>query len=99
MELKTKKEYAEDYDNLLRRAEMTARDECNENGGSFEDAYAEIVGEFELHANTDEVVGHYVARYQDKALLAWKRNTEHLSENELTEQDREVTKILEQLYP
>lgn len=51
--------------------------------------------EFEATGSADEVVGYYIFNYADDALKVWKFNTENV---ELSDQDKEVTKILEQLY-
>lgn len=44
--------------------------------------------------NADEVVGYYLWLHKESPLQDWKENTEG---KELTEQDRKVTEILEQL--
>lgn len=51
--------------------------------------------EFDQTANAEEVVGYYLANYGDNALKEWKANTEDI---EMTEQDKTVTEILEQLF-
>ena len=51
--------------------------------------------EFDQTANAEEVVGYYLANYGDNALKDWKANTEDI---EMTEQDKTVTEILEQLF-
>ena len=45
--------------------------------------------------NAEEVVGYYLANYGDNALKDGKSNTEDI---EMTEQDKKVTEILEQLF-
>lgn len=51
--------------------------------------------EFDETANAEEVVGYYLANYGDNALKDWRANTEGI---EMTEQDKVVTEILEQLF-
>ena len=51
--------------------------------------------EFEETANAEEVVGYYVFNEKENALNQWLNNIEGLN---LTEQDKEVTKILKELY-
>ena len=49
---------------------------------------------FDETANAEEVVGYYLINYEWNPLQSWLENTEHIK---MTEQDKEVTKILESL--
>lgn len=51
--------------------------------------------EFDQTANAEEVVGYYLVNESDNALIRWRENTENI---EMTEQDKVVTEILEQLF-
>lgn len=51
--------------------------------------------EFDETANAKEVVGFYVFNEKENALNQWLDNIKGL---ELTEQDKEVTRILKELY-
>ena len=51
--------------------------------------------EFDETANAEEVVGYYVFNEKENALNQWLNNIDGL---DLTEQDKEVTKILKELY-
>lgn len=50
---------------------------------------------FEDSVNAGEVAGYYIAVYGDDALACWKSNTQYKM---LSEQDREVDRILGDLY-
>lgn len=50
--------------------------------------------EFDTTANAEEIVGYYLSDGFTTALKRWQENTEHI---EMTEQDREVTRILTEL--
>ena len=50
--------------------------------------------EFDQTANAEEVVGYYLINYEWNPLEAWLDNIEGI---DLTEQDNEVTRILEEL--
>ena len=49
---------------------------------------------FDETANAEEIVGYYLSDGLTTALKRWQENTEHI---EMTEQDREVTRILTEL--
>ena len=49
---------------------------------------------FDETANAEEIVGYYLSDGITTALERWQENTEHI---EMTEQDREVTRILTEL--
>ena len=49
---------------------------------------------FDETANAEEIVGYYLSDGITTALKRWQENTEHI---EMTEQDREVTRILTEL--
>jgi hypothetical protein len=50
--------------------------------------------EFDETANAEEVVGYYLINYEWNPLRGWLENTASI---DLTEQDKEVTKILVEL--
>lgn len=50
--------------------------------------------EFDQTANAEEVVGYYLINYEWNPLKGWLENIEGI---DLTEQDKEVTKILKDL--
>ena len=50
--------------------------------------------EFDETANAEEIVGYYLSDGETTALKRWLENTEDI---ELTEQDKEVTRILTEL--
>lgn len=50
--------------------------------------------EFDQTANAEEVVGYYLMNYEWNPLKCWLENIKGIN---LTEQDKEVTKILEEL--
>ena len=50
--------------------------------------------EFDQTANAEEVVGYYLTNYEWNPLKGWKENTKGI---DLTEQDKEVTRLLEEL--
>ena len=50
--------------------------------------------EFDETANAEEVVGYYLVNEGTNALKQWMENIEGI---ELTEQDKEVTRLLEEL--
>lgn len=49
---------------------------------------------FDETADTEEIVGYYLSDGYTTALARWLENTEYI---EMTEQDREVTRILTEL--
>lgn len=50
--------------------------------------------EFDQTANAEEVVGYYLINYEWNPLKGWLENIEGV---DLTEQDKEVTRILKEL--
>lgn len=50
--------------------------------------------EFDQTANAEEVVGYYLTNYEWNPLKAWLENIEGI---DLTEQDKEITRLLEEL--
>lgn len=50
--------------------------------------------EFDETANAEEVVGYYLINYEWNPLQGWLENTERI---DMTEQDKEVTRILTEL--
>lgn len=50
--------------------------------------------EFDETANAEEVVGYYLVNYEWSPLEGWLGNIEGI---DLTEQDKEVTRLLEEL--
>lgn len=59
-----------------------------------EDIYYGCTIVFDETANAEEVVGYYLINYEWNPLKAWLENIENL---DLTEQDKEVTRILTEL--
>lgn len=57
--------------------------------------YGEWIGEAEMYANTDEVVGYYLLTYPHDYKPAWDENITGI---ELTAQDQEVDKILAEFW-
>lgn len=51
--------------------------------------------EFDSTANAEEVVGYYLINYEWNPLKSWLENIEGI---DLTEQDKEVTKMLTELF-
>lgn len=51
--------------------------------------------EFDQTANAEEVVGYYLVNYEWNPLKGWLENVEGI---DLTEQDKEVTRILTELF-
>lgn len=47
--------------------------------------------EFGMTANVEEVVGYYLANYEDQALTIWLENTKYI---DLTEEEKTVTTLL-----
>lgn len=85
--------YLEQYNVLMDECYKDAREEIEE--GSSVDVGAVATEMFEERANTDEVVGYYIANHGEYALKDWKDNIEGLK---LSEQDKEVDRILKHLY-
>ena len=56
----------------------------------------EATEQFEKTASVEEVVGYYVFNEGDWALKQWLINTEGIV---MTDRDREIERILEELYP
>ena len=53
--------------------------------------YESRIDDLSITANTEEIVGYYLANYEDQALNVWVDNINGL---ELTKQDKEVTTLL-----
>lgn len=90
--MKTKEEYKKIYFDRLKEVER----ELIEEGVDVSDGTA-ISYKFDETANAEEVIGFYIACEGDNALNQWRFNTDGI-ENDFTEQDKEVTRILEALY-
>lgn len=82
-----KKVYQEFWSKCMDMAEK----EVLENGGDLLDCATEI---FEELANAEQVVGYYICFYNEYALKTWLMNIVGF---DLTEQDKEVTRLLEEL--
>lgn len=79
------------WDICLKEAEK----DIQENGGTA-DILSYVTTEiFEETANAEEVVGYYIMYHKDSALRDWIDNTKGIS---FTEQDKEVDRILKELY-
>jgi hypothetical protein len=87
--MKTKEKYVEIYIRRMDELYEEGREQDAEDPGY----YATM--KFEEIANTDEVVGYYVVLHGENAFKTWSRNTEGIK---MTEQDKEVDKILYELY-
>ena len=84
----TKQEYADIYINTMNELVDKWKDDPNYDG-------TQATYEFDEIANAPEIVGYYVYNEKENALKQWLTNTEGI---EMTEQDKEVTRILEELY-
>ena len=56
---------------------------------------------FEEYASAEHIVGYYIHNYGDDALKEWEKNLSYAKERwgKESEQDKEVSKILKELYP
>lgn len=52
--------------------------------------------EFDQTANAEEIVGYYLINYEWNPLKEWLENLQYAPE--ITEQDKEVTRILEKFF-
>jgi hypothetical protein len=84
---------------------MDRRYYINKYEDRMDEIYRELVGTvddidyactmlFDETANAEEVVGYYLINYEWNPLKNWLENTKNL---DLTEQDKEVTRILTEL--
>ena len=76
--------YEDRMDEIYRELKMT----------DIEDIDYACTVEFDQTANTEEVVGYYLVNYEWSPLRCWLDNIEGIN---LTEQDKEVTRILIEL--
>lgn len=83
------------YENAYHKRMDTIIAEVQKRGS--EDYRYDATVEFDETANTEEVVGYYLANEGNNAYETWCTNTAHLSEDEITQQDKDVTTILEHL--
>lgn len=92
----TKNDYIEAYEHLTERA-MEAADEHYDKLGIPKDKrdYGEWIGEFEVDANSAEVVGYYLEAYPYDYFPVWLDNIYGIT---LTDQDKEVSLILNKLW-
>ena len=86
---KDKQYYVEQYNQLWDECLKEAGEECSD------DVTALATEIFEEKCGVDEVVGYYIVLHEDSALKDWKDNIAGI---ELSEQDKEVDKILGELY-
>lgn len=86
---KDKQYYVEQYNQLWDECLKEAGEECSD------DVTALATEVFEEKCGVDEVVGYYIVLHEDSALKDWKDNITGI---ELSEQDKEVDKILRELY-
>lgn len=84
----TKKDYVNKYLTRMQVIESMLKDIPGYDG-------TQASYEFDETATAEEVVGYYIYNETDNALNQWLTNIKGL---ELTEQDKEVTKILLKLY-
>ena len=77
----------------LKRVNKAKRDSLKETGKEIEDSWEWI--EEEGGFTAEEVAGHYLSTYRDKALETWLDNLKHAREKHDT--DESVTKILKEL--
>ena len=87
--MKNRSFYESKYESRIDEIYRKMKEEC------VEDIDYACTMEFDETANAEEVVGYYLANYGDNALNDWRANDEGI---EMTEQDKVVTEILEQLF-
>lgn len=91
---KKKQSYVEIYNQKWNKCLREANQEKRETGCRL--AISDIATEiFEKTANAEEVVGYYIVYHKENALQDWLENTKGLT---LSEQDRNVQRILKALY-
>lgn len=86
-------EYNSFWKKCLEDAEEKAKD-IQTYGENF-DIQLEATEHFEECANAAQVVGYYLVYHEENSLTVWKNNIEG---RELTNQDKEITKILERIF-
>ena len=86
--VKGKRDYVRLYRQKWKRCLAEEHGDTEAADENFEDSELSTV-------NAGEVAGYYIAVYGDDALVCWKSNTQYKM---LSEQDREVDRILGDLY-
>ncbi len=93
--MKNKQYYINAFDTFYDVCVKQARQEIIENDWTLVDA-EELAWEiFEDTATSDPIIGYYIAYHKELALSTWQENTALI---EMSEQDREIDKILKLLY-
>lgn len=95
---KGKEYYQAEWQKFWDECIIKAENELNELGlVPSEDSINETAAEIsEESADVAQIVGYYIVYHKEDALRDWKMNTEGM---EFSEEDREITRILEKLYP
>ena len=87
----TKGDYKRIYEEAVKKEFESIKDEFDSEEYAWDVAYNAV----DQTASVEEIVGYYVAYYEDNALKQWINNVKEIK---LTEQDKEVQRILYELY-
>lgn len=87
-EIKTKKEYAKIYETRMNELVNKWKNIEGYDG-------TQATEEFEENPTIDEIVGYYIVCEEDRAFKQWREN---ICGIDLSQKDKEIDKILSQLY-
>ena len=93
--MKNKKYFVKKFNKKWDKCYKEAEVDVEENGGD-SDIVSEVATEiFDDTANAEEIVGYYIVYHGESAFEDWTANIKGLR---LTEQDKEIDRILKRLY-
>lgn len=93
--MKDKKYYEEVWNKFWNECLQDAKAEFEKSDFDEDDIKNAATVIFEDTANAEQVVGYYIIYHKDDALQDWVDNTKGIK---LSEQDKEVDRILKELY-
>ena len=85
--------YLEKFKDKIAKCEEEERNNAHQEGVEYDSSFAHE--RFDEDCNAEEIVGYYINYYEDDALKTWRENIEG---RVITDEIREVTRILEYLY-
>jgi len=85
--------YLDKFKDKIAKCEEEERNNAHQEGVEYDSSFAKE--RFDEECNAEEIVGYYINYYEDDALKTWRENIEG---RVITDEIRDVTRILEYLY-
>ena len=85
--------YLDKFKDKIAKCEEEEKNNAHQEGVEYDSSFAQE--RFDEECNAEEIVGYYIYYYKDDALKTWRENIEG---RVITDEIRDVTRILEYLY-